>query len=79
MIICQPGSRTEAICGLGHGESLIIPCNGSTVRSTQSAIQGIYSKKALNAAEYSQRKALLIFDENTMPLAVIVVTRTIDT
>lgn len=77
MFICQPENKTAAICGLEHGESLIIPCNGSTVQSTQNSIQGIYSKKGLNTAEFSQRKALLVFDEKTMPLAVIVVTRTV--
>lgn len=77
MFICQPENKTAAICGLEHGESLIIPCNGSTVQSTQSSIQGIYFKKGLNTTEFSQRKALLVFDEKTMPLAVIVVTRTV--
>lgn len=79
MFICQPENKTASICGLQHGESVIIPCNGSTVQSTQNTIQGIYSKKGLNTAEYSQRKALLIFDEKTLPLAVIVVSRTTDT
>lgn len=79
MFICQPQNKTAAICGLEHGESLIIPCNGSTIQSTQNSIQGIYSKKGLNNAEFSQRKALLVFDEKTMPLAVVVVTRTVGT
>jgi len=77
MFICEPENRTSAICGLASGESLIIPCNDRTVQSTQSSIQGIYSKKGLNTAEFSQRKALLVFDEKTMPMAVIVVTRTV--
>lgn len=75
MFISQPENKTAAICGLEHGESVIIPCNGSTVQSTQNSIQGIYSKKGLNTKEFSQRKALLVFDEKSMPMAVIVVTR----
>jgi len=77
MYLCQPVNKTAAICALAHGESIIIPCNDSTVQSTQNAIQGIYSKKGLNTVEYKQRKALLVFDENTLPVAVVVVTRTV--
>ncbi|NWC90514.1 hypothetical protein [Pseudomonas reactans] len=77
MYLCQPVNKTAAICGLANGESLIIPCNDSSVQSTHNSIQSIYSKKGLNTAEYKQRKALLVFDENTLPMAVVVVTRTL--
>ncbi|AXQ51007.1 hypothetical protein DZC31_30325 (plasmid) [Stenotrophomonas rhizophila] len=77
MYICPPENKTAAICGLADGQSLVIPCNNSSIQSVQSGIQGVYAKKGLNTAEFSQRKALLVFDEQTLPVAVIVVTRNI--
>lgn len=75
MFITPPDNKTEMICKLGFGQSALIPCNENTVKSTQSNIQGIFSKKGLNSQEFTLKKALLVFDQYTLPVAVVVVTR----
>ncbi|KNH08339.1 hypothetical protein BRCH_00239c [Candidatus Burkholderia brachyanthoides] len=75
MHIKFPGQKGAALSELEYGESLLVPCNDSTVQSVQSSIQSLYAKKHLVSREFSQRKALLVFDEHVPPVPVIVVTR----
>ncbi|MFM0069254.1 DEAD/DEAH box helicase family protein [Paraburkholderia aspalathi] len=62
-----PAQKSTALAELGFGESILIPCNNRTVQSVQSTIQSLYAKKGLVSREFSQRKALLIFDEHVLP------------
>lgn len=75
MHIKFPAGKGVALAELEYGESLLIPCNERTVQSVQSSIQSLYARKKLVALEFSQRKALLIFDEHMLPVPVVVVTR----
>nr|WP_172689278.1 hypothetical protein [Pseudomonas fluorescens]ARJ57880.1 hypothetical protein [Pseudomonas fluorescens] len=66
---------SQALAELQPGESLLIPCNGKTIQVTQSSITSMLKKRKLVMAEFSQRKTLLIRDENTLPDPMILVTR----
>lgn len=70
-----PFTISEALRNLQPGESLLIPCNGKTVQSTQSSINSMLPKQGLQSRDYSQRKALIIQDEHHSPSPVIIVTR----
>ncbi|HGW4498761.1 TPA: hypothetical protein ACNIE0_005260 [Pseudomonas aeruginosa] len=73
MNIVFPAKKTDALLALQPGESLMIACNDMTVQSVQSSIQSIASKKGIGCI--TQRKALIVFDEQTLPIPVIVVTK----
>ncbi len=75
MNIVFPAKKTDALLALHPGESLIIACNEMTVQSVQSSIQSIASKKGFGVGCITQRKALIVFDEDTLPMPVIVVTK----
>lgn len=75
MNIVFPAKKTDALLALHPGESLIIACNDMTVQSVQSSIQSIVSKKGIGLGCITQRKALIVFDEETLPMPVIIVTK----
>lgn len=75
MNIVFPAKKTDALLALQPGESLMIACNDMTVQSVQSSIQSIASKKGIGLGGITQRKALIVFDEQTLPIPVIVVTK----
>lgn len=66
---------SQALARLQPGESLLIPCNGKTIQVTQSSITSMLKKRKLVMAEFSQKKTLLIRDENSMPDPLILVSR----
>lgn len=67
-----------ALAELEPGESLLIPCNGKSIQTTQSSISSMLKKRKLNLAEFSQKKTLLVRDENTLPVPLILVSRSAD-
>jgi hypothetical protein len=69
------GNISQALAELLPGESLLIPCNGKTIQVTQSSITSMMKKRNLIMAEFSQRKTLLIRDENSLPDPLILVSR----
>jgi hypothetical protein len=69
------GNISQALAELLPGESLLIPCNGKTIQVTQSSITSMLKKRKLVMAEFSQRKTLLIRDENSLPDPLILVSR----
>jgi hypothetical protein len=69
------GNISQALAELQPGESLLIPCNGKTLQVTQSSITSMLRKRKLIMGEFSQRKSLLIRDENSYPDVLILVSR----
>nr|WP_172687562.1 hypothetical protein [Pseudomonas syringae]ARO44799.1 hypothetical protein [Pseudomonas syringae pv. actinidiae] len=69
------GNISQALAELLPGESLLIPCNGKTIQVTQSSITSMLKKRNLIMAEFSQKKTLLIRDENSLPDPLILVSR----
>ena len=66
---------SQALAELKPGESLVVPCNGKTTQSTQSSIGSMIARRQLASAMYSQSKALIVRDELSLPIPVIIVTR----
>lgn len=75
MNLTFPGNKTDALLGLHAGDSLVIPCGARKVQSVMSTIASLPAKRGVPAGEFTQRKALLVFDETMTPLPVVVVTR----
>ncbi|RMN07294.1 MULTISPECIES: hypothetical protein [Pseudomonas syringae group] len=69
------GNISQALAELQPGESLLIPCNGKTIQVTHSSITSMLKKRKLIMAEFIQRKTLLIRDENSLPVPLILVSR----
>ncbi|HDS1779026.1 TPA: hypothetical protein QEM49_003555 [Pseudomonas putida] len=66
---------SQALAELKPGESLVVPCNGKTTQSTQSSIGSMLARRQLDTAMFSQNKALIVRDERSLPIPVIIVTR----
>ncbi|KPX83609.1 MULTISPECIES: hypothetical protein [Pseudomonas syringae group] len=66
---------SQALAELEPGEALVVPCNGKTTQSTQSSIGSMLARRKLASAMFSQNKALIVRDEFSLPIPVIIVTR----
>jgi len=69
------GIKTDAMMALQAGDSLLVPCGASTVQSVMSSLASLPAKRGIPSSAFTQRKALLVFDETMKPLPVVVVTR----
>lgn len=72
-IVCS--NISQALSDLRDGESLLVPCNGKTLQSTQSSIGSMLKRRKLDTKQFSQSKAMLLQDEHHLPIPFVVVTR----
>jgi hypothetical protein len=71
------GNISQALAELEPGESLLIPCNGKSVQTTQCSISSMLKKRKMNLAEFTQKKTLLLRDERSLPVPLILVSRSV--
>ncbi|GGM26203.1 hypothetical protein GCM10009425_41130 [Pseudomonas asuensis] len=75
MNFISPFKKSEAICNLAPGDSLVITCGDRSIQSIQSEVNRILSRKLLLSEDYYQAKAMIIVDDKTKPVIVNIVTR----